>query len=226
LRSFSIRGPGTFQAHDIPMRILIQDAYRVRDFQVVGAPDWFNEETYSIDARIPVASNDVATVRLMLQDLLEERFHLRIHRETRQLPTYTLGIAKGGPKLPPSKCGEPAPQQKDSVASRALPTPCGDLRIHTTGLNTAFGGFGVSISDLVFSIGYVSKRLVTDHTGITQRFDLDIEFARDGVNATADDNPSASLATALKDSLGLKLDYQRGPVEILVIDHAERPSGN
>src|SRR5580658_10035840 len=76
-------GPGTFQAHSVPMRILIQIAYRVKDFQVIGEPSWFTEEPYSIDAKIPAGARDAAAVRVMLQNLLADRFHLKIRHESK-----------------------------------------------------------------------------------------------------------------------------------------------
>jgi uncharacterized protein (TIGR03435 family) len=174
----------------------------------------------------------------MLRSLLEERFRLAIHRETRQLPAYLLTVAKTGPKLQPSRegsctpyvTGAPPPTTKPG---EPRPDYCGFQRTAMGALN----GKAVTMAELAktLSRSYTSmlERNVIDGTGLTGKFDIHLTWAVDPAGAhngaidnTASDATGPSIFTALQEQLGLKLESTKGPVEVLVIDHIEKPSGN
>jgi bla regulator protein blaR1 len=230
--------PGTFNADNYPVLGLIAGAYNVQPFQITGAPGWIESTRYDIIANPSVnpvkkpmtgesMMKDKAEMDLMLQSLLEERFQLRFHRETKELPVYALAIAKGGLKLQAGTCAEydpnnppprPAPGQK-------RPSFCGNLSAGGRGPTQKLDAFAITMTQFLGFLPNYTKRVVIDKTGFTGTFDAHFVFALDGA-PPQDDNPAPSLFTALEEQLGLKLESTKGPVEILVIDHVERPSEN
>lgn len=158
-------------------------------------------ERFDIDATFP-GNTTPEQLRPMLQALLAERFKLALHKETRQLPTYALTVAKGGPKIHPVDEGQP----KTSGG-------VGHLEATRIGMR--------KLADLLARQEGVP---VTDSTGLTGVFDFTLEWTPD--NASPSDN-GASIFTALQEQLGLKLDARKGPVEVLVIDAVEKsPTAN
>jgi uncharacterized protein (TIGR03435 family) len=233
------RPGGRFVAGNAPVTFLIQRAYAVQNFQVVGGPSWISTEGYDIEAK-PEGNTDQKGMWLMLQTLLADRFKLSMHRETRDLPVYDLLAVKSGPKLPPPQGGDcaevmtafPAPGQP-----RPAP-PCGP-GVVKSGTGRAMVGISVSMPAFVKMLSLIVGREVIDKTGFTGRFSLHLEFALDDALAGLPDpvGPDASgqpadpaarptIRTALQEQLGLKLEVSKGPVDVLVIDHVERPTGN
>ncbi len=207
------------------LRDLVILAYRVHDFQVTGGPGWIASERYNIDAKTdgaPSFSQDYVTLQYRrLQTLLRDRFNLTIHRETKELPVYELTVAKGGPKLQQPKCV----QREAGDFTIAPGKYCGLI----SG-SMSSGRLQAAGATMTFLANYLSNplsRTVVDKTGITGEFDFQVTFTPDALtvpNAAAD--PGADFFTALQEQLGLKLESAKGPVEILVIDHVERPSEN
>jgi uncharacterized protein (TIGR03435 family) len=209
---------------------------------ISGGPAWVNSGRYRINAKAEGNASPGVMQGPMLQTLLEDRFKLRIHRETREVPVYALVVAKGGLKLRRVEEGSCTPRDYKVL----LPSPvagqkplCGN------------GGFGkkgnLVVADIpAISIGDFSKRLssrldrpVIDKTGVTELFDVHLEFAPDmstsrfgggdGVGPITDTSePTAgqSIFTAMQRQLGLKLEATKGPREFLVIDSAEKPFEN
>ena len=230
--------PGTFNADNYPVLGLIAGAYHVQPFQIAGAPGWIESTRYDIIAKPSVnpvkkpttresMEMDKAEMDLMLQSLLEERFQLRLHRETKELPVYALTIARGGLKLQPESCTEydpnnppprPAPGQK-------RPDYCGNLSAGGRGPTQKLDAFAITMTQFLGFLPNYTKRVVIDKTGFTGKFNAHLEFTPDSAPAQAD-NPGPSLFTAIEEQLGMKLESTKGPVEILVIDHVERPSEN
>jgi uncharacterized protein (TIGR03435 family) len=191
----------------IDLAFLLFAAYHMKDFQVIGFPKAFETASYRIVAKPPQGSPVVdqatrqAQLAERLQSLLEERFHLVCHREMRELTVYELVVAKGGPRM---KEVEVDPNFK-------LRMPKG--RILANG-----GSMGMLASVLANHL----NRPVTDKTGLTARYAIDLQFAPDDVP----DDPHPSLFTALQEQLGLKLEARKAPSEVLVIDHLEKPTEN
>jgi uncharacterized protein (TIGR03435 family) len=209
---------GRVRATNSTLRQLINVAYGVPDFRITGNTGWMNTDRFDIDAKA-VGDPPRDQLLLMLQSLLADRFKLEVHRETRELPTYDLLLAKGGPKLKEAKCvGQPSPQN-----------PCGAF----SGSAGHFFARAAKISQLTLFLSTHESRVVVDKTGLTGEYDMDLTWTPvdpplgPGDVGQAPPDPNApSIFTALQEQLGLRAEPSKGPVEILVIDSAEKPTGN
>jgi uncharacterized protein (TIGR03435 family) len=222
-RSSSDGTSGYFRAANITVRSLIVSGYRLFDFQVIGGPDWITTARFDIEARadraaLPLREPDA--INLMVQSLLEERFQLKTHTETRQLPVFTLVVAKNGTKLMPTVEGRPGPGGLSAGSSKSS----------TTAAGTEMSGSGMTISRLTNMLSGPAGRPIIDKTNLSGTYDLVLKFAPiQTVIAGGDAGAESawpSLFTALEEQLGLKLESARGPVEVLVIDSASKPPEN
>jgi len=230
--------PDGFTAKNITLQMLIRMAYGVEDYQISGAPKWLNAETYNVEAKLDgtVADKlrkltfDQRSVEQqpMLQALLVDRFQLTLHRESKELPAYVLVIAKGGPKVQEAKPGDTYPNGMKDLEGHGH----GDIMHFGRGLLT---GQGVPIAFLVRMLSQQQLgRPVLDKTGLKGNYDFTLQWTPDenrtptvGQQGTDDTPPPGpSIFTAIQEQLGLRLEPQKGPVEVLVIDHVERPSEN
>jgi uncharacterized protein (TIGR03435 family) len=202
---------GQFKAENVTLIMLIHWAYGMPDTRILSAPGWASSTYFNLDAEADPAldqqlrslSSDAARnlKERMVQALLADRFKLAIHTETRGLPIYNLVVAKGGPKLGPV-------QESGSFVNTW------NSRIDLQMSN--------SVSVLAEELSKIVGRDVVDKTGITGRYHLKLKWTPD--NALEDSGPS--IFTALEEQLGLKLEPAKGPVQVLVIDHAEMPTAN
>jgi uncharacterized protein (TIGR03435 family) len=237
--------PGRLTA-EAPLQLLILNAYAKQPFQVVGGPSWIESDWYDVEAK--ASSNPSrAELFLMLQSLLEDRFHLTLHRETKDLPVYYLQAAKNGLKLTSPKdgaCVEPLPDAPNEWAGGRMQPPmpgvatppplCGRLRFTLDPAGARLQGGKVNMPELVRSLSMALGRSVIDKTGFTGLFDVDVSFVADQTTPTLPPPPpdqaaeftGPSLMPALQDRLGLRLESGKGPVDVLVIDHVERPTAN
>jgi uncharacterized protein (TIGR03435 family) len=221
--------PGRLLMENLAPRTLIVLAYGVADYQVAGGPPWIGSDRYDVQA---TADGDTTVQQMegpMLQALLVERFKLAFHRETQQLPVYELIRTSNKAKLQPTQEGSctvyslnaPPP----SAAGARGTTFCGYPRLTQTGTSRALDGKGVSMATLALNIARSVRRSVIDKTGLTETYDLHLEWTDGPLNDTpASDRPS--IFTAVTEQLGLKLESTKGPVEVIVIDRMERPSQN
>jgi uncharacterized protein (TIGR03435 family) len=241
-------GVGIHGAANASFMLLIQFAYAVRDnpmsghwlplpsSQVLGGPAWIYTERYDIEAK-PGSNTDPNEIWLMWQTLLADRFKLRLHRETRELPIYDLTAATSGPKLPAAKEAGcvffPPGTPPRYIAGKV---DCGYVSGPFSGYEAGplhIKGSKVHIADLVRELASVLDRPVLDRTGFAGEFDLDLSFTPDealkgfppGFGGPSDPI-LPNIFAALEEQLGLKLVPAKGPVEVLVIDHAERPTAN
>jgi uncharacterized protein (TIGR03435 family) len=195
--SVDIPSPGRLVAENSSLDELIRFAYSLKEYQVSG-PIWLNDDSESFDV-LAKASPDTpkAEMRMMLQGLLRERFKLAAHRESKVLPIYELVVDKRGPRL---KAADPAGRHRTSSGG---------------GNMTATK---VTMTDFAYELSRDLKRPVLDKTGITGAFDFELHWvqAEDSVSSTT------AFLTAIRDTIGLKLQSAKGPVEILVIDHIEK----
>jgi uncharacterized protein (TIGR03435 family) len=232
------RPGGRLTTTNSPLVFLIQKAYGVDPYQVVGGPAWISSEGYNIEAK-PEANTDQKQMWLMLQTLLADRFKLKLHRETKELPIFALTATKGGPKLPEPKggpCSESMPPP-DVARRQPVAPPCGP-GIFSAGTGLTMEGINLPMAKFTGFLGRLIGREVIDKTGFTRKFDLHLEFAFDDAIAgphprrpvdsdqPADPAARPSIMTALQEQLGLKLESTKGPVEVLVIDSVERPAEN
>jgi uncharacterized protein (TIGR03435 family) len=173
---------------------------------------------------------------------LEDRFKLAFHRETKELPVYSLTAAKSGLKLEPPKeggCRDFDPIAPPPPPGSALP-PCGRLMI-TMSSKTEMRGAKVPMAELVRILSNMLDRSIIDKTGFAGTFDVHFEFNREAIpglpgsgaagvpsdpGGSAPDPDAASIFTVLQEKLGLKLESTKGPVEVMVIDRLERPTAN
>lgn len=220
---YLVRGDRLF-GKNMPAKGWIQIAYGLKGFQVVG-PEWISTEKFDIDARrAESASPSGMQMSLMLQSLLADRFKLTLHREMRQLPVYDLVISRGGLRMKPSK--------DQTLWVGDFPDGSPDGRPLTGGGPTElapgrFLGEAISMTMFVNLLAGPLDRQVINKTGLTGRFDIDLRYAPEsGQASTATDTSTPSFFTALQEQLGLRLESAKAPVEVLVVDHIERPDSN
>lgn len=197
---------GRIEARNLYLTNLITWAFRLNNNQVVGGPGWMGTAGWDIDAKLPAGAS-LTQVPEMMQALLAERFHLVYRRETRTLPVYELVVGKNGLKLKETTSTE------NSMSSS--PT-----RIrYTAGM----------MSDLAAQLTSYLQRQVIDKTELKGRYDMDCSFAPvdpDASLETAAKETRPSIFTALEQQLGLHLNTTKGPVDVLVVDSAEKAIGN
>jgi uncharacterized protein (TIGR03435 family) len=225
---------------NIPLGILLGVAFGVSSDRITGGPEWLSDR-YDVSAKFDADVADAlkklnpldrrAARQRMLQALLTERFKLAMHRDTKELPVFLLVVAKGGPKLPE---GKPADASPEGVGGT------GTMAFGQGGLMTFRA---MPLSSLVLILSQQVGRTVLDKTGLTGRYDFTWQFglsanpgagrggaagaAPGGTSPSASpDSEPTSIFTVLQEELGLKLDSGKGPVEIIVVDHIERPSEN
>ena len=205
--TFSFTSGGGFAATNATLKGLIESAYDVRDFQISGGPGWLDSDRYDLTAKSsPGASGTTNETRQRLQSLLSERFQLRVHRETKDLPEYALVVGKGGAKL---REGEPA------NGPAGIQRECGRMT-----------GTGASIANLTVYLSRQLDRPAVDKTDLAGRYDFQFSWTPDSGPCAGASSDAPSLFTALQEELGLKLESTKGPVEVIVVDGAEKASAN
>lgn len=199
-----------------------------RRMRIFGGPAWTLTDTWDIDARAE-SSTPIATMYgPMLRQLLESRFHLKVHREIRNLPVYVLTTVNGA-RLQPTKSGScielDLTHMPPPSAGATRPVRCGSTSTGGNQVRMTVDSRGQTIANLAASSFYADlDRPIVDKTGLTGMFDIHLEFAREG--APAGDISLPSLFTAIQEQLGLKLTPGQSPVEVLVIDSMEKPGEN
>lgn len=208
----------------------------------IGDPSWFESDKYMLNAKADGNASQAMMRGPMLQALLEERFKLKVHWETRQVPVYALTVGKGGSKLQPFKEGSCIPFDFTQfyAAPKPLANPCrnGNAR---KGSNGIVDWRGLSLDQFAkwVLIGVVDRPVI-DKAGIAGKFNFHLEFVPDqatraflpdgeldhGRAGLSDDPLGPTIFSAIQEQLGLKLVPTKGPREFLVIDHVERPSAN
>jgi uncharacterized protein (TIGR03435 family) len=240
LLSIGLQPGGRFTARNASLRELVAAAYGdggrgLQAYRIVGGPDWVNTDRFDVEAR----ADGEARKRMFftLRTLLRERFKLAVHVETRQLPTYVVVLAREdgrvGPQLRSAaidcaalrKSGQPPPAPEDGKAPPcALSMAPGLLR-----------GGGLSSAEIVLALSPLLDRFVVDRTGLAGAFDFELRWTStdqptpvgslpERPPAIEGQDAGSSLFTALREQLGLRLDSQRGPVDVIVIDSADRPT--
>jgi uncharacterized protein (TIGR03435 family) len=208
----SVSGPKvTIEAYGLTG--LIMDAYHLNGrYQISGGPTWMDSdsERFDIVANAPGESTPTGDeVRLMLQTLLADRFQLKLHRETKDRPVYALIVAKNGLKL------------KESAPDKEFSSTFGGNRTSQLTMSKAtMEQFAVQLSNSGL------ERPVLDKTGLAGHYDITLNWIPEFAGPPAPDSNGVNVFTAVQEQLGLKLEPQKAPVEILVIDHAEKPSEN
>ena len=246
--------PGRFAATNIPLKVLITNAYQLSFFQVVGGPDWVSIDRFDIAAKVPEGAPPEQT-RAMLRTLLRDRFTLAVHMETRDTPIYALVKAHVDNRLGPSlkssttDCGPIRAQRAAAIAEVArarggrvpVPPPPGpnepvvcQMRVSGRGGSTlTYRAGNTTMTALANALRPYVGREVVDKTGLAGEFDFDLQFSPPPTTGIVDAgipvaplDDATSVFTALQEQLGLKLESTRGPVQLMVIDRAEKPDEN
>lgn len=241
--------PDGFTATNMSLMTLFLSAFGVQRYQIAGAPSWVDSYRYDVDAKMEGLVADALqklnqyerTIarQQMMEALLVDRFNLKIHRESKDLPVYMLVIAKNGSKLQEAKPDEPT-----STGPGGGGFGKGSMTMTTGGKggprSQILTGQAIPIASLTRILPGVLERPVLDKTGLTSLYDIKLEWwpddsetqgapggASSGQTPAPPSNPGGpDLFTAIQQQLGLKLESGKGPVEIIVIDHVERPTGN
>ena len=232
--------PGLYEAKNEPMRVLIAAAYGLTPVQkreISGGPKWIDSLRFDIEAKAE-GNPSIDQRRLMLQDLLANRFKLVVHRTTKQSPVLALRLVnagKTGPKLMLHS------EAADCLDVAAGPPPggftstnafCGGFLNLNKGVLGHVNGNNVTLDNLAVTLSGLPEvdRTVLDQTELKGTFDIALEYtlptAGDTGSPVVDPSAPPILQQALKEQLGLKLESTQGPVEVLVIDHVEQPSEN
>jgi uncharacterized protein (TIGR03435 family) len=221
---------GVLNAKNVTLRALVRQAYDVRDFQIFPNPawrdnGWFDTARYDIIAKGNTAAVSEDDLRQMtdaqrndfrdqltakVRILLADRFQLKVHKETKEMPVYALTVAKNGPKFQPAA--------NTDITRTGL-----GIRRGATG-KPEITGTRIPMEFLAKTLSDQVGRTVLDQTGLQGNYDFKLTFTPDMAQPTETDGPS--IFTALQEQLGLRLDSQKGPVEVLVIDSAQKASEN
>ncbi|HKE27289.1 MAG TPA: TIGR03435 family protein [Bryobacteraceae bacterium] len=228
--------PGRVRFNCVSLTTYIRQAYGFHDngvwhegghtLKIEGGPAWVNTDEFRIDATASATTNPNVLDGPMMQSLLEERFKLKVHRETREVPVYALVGTKGGLKAPPAKVAcfapgsgpptwRPGVDQPPPLCSLGKPVK-GGLEI-----------YGVTMPQFCLAVWRtaISDRTIIDRTGIAGRFDLDLRWPSEDEDVRTAEGRFDRLQGALS-RIGLKLVEAKGSGEFIVIDHAERPTAN
>jgi uncharacterized protein (TIGR03435 family) len=215
------RTPGQFSTSNTSLRFLIRWAYDVDEYRLVGTPSGLDSTAFDILAKIPKEEKSIPgqTLRLMMQSLLSERFNLRVHRETRELSSYTLVVDKDGPKVNFVDLGEGIGQNPFSMTDRG----------HLAGKKVTADMLAKVLSDQL-------HRPVEDATGLKKPFDFVLDWMPESADLAAIQGaPPAwenaanhpTIFTAIREQLGFRLNSRKSMVEVIVIDHVDKmPTDN
>jgi uncharacterized protein (TIGR03435 family) len=209
-------GGQTYEASGVPVKLMIRLMFHLNDSQISGGPDWLNSDPYDVQAKAD-APHSLEELHVMFQNLLIDRFKLQFHWDTRTLPMYALVVDKSGSKMK----ADPNPQTYDHFS------------IEPGGLFT-FRGNQCSMSYLAWFISQRPQigRPVVDESGLPGLYDFDLAFLPElppgvGTDGMINGQPIPALpdlTTALREQLGLRLESRKGPVQVMVIDHVEKPT--
>ena len=214
-------GGQSYEAIGAPLFTIMTVAYTVTPRQISGGPDWINTDRWTIEAKAERRGTS-DELHDALARLLEDRFHLKVRHEKREMACYLLTVDKKGSKMP---VHDPADLLHEPIGGRFE-----NGQIHPTGQNATMNYFAF----------FLSRGLdlnVVDQTGLTEHYDIDYHYVPDLPPGRGGDGPpqingqpvavdGPNIFTALRDQLGLKLEKGKGPVDFLVIEHVEKPSAN
>jgi len=231
--SFSMVQPaGRYIGQNMSLRLLIKTAYGVHNSQIVGGPSWIDSDHWDINAKAEGYKDAITfrdQARLMVRPLLADRFKLVFHHEQRELPVYALVLAKGNEfgshfrRNDERDCDKPVPPMApvEGAAEPAVPLPCGGDVFNPRHLTAR----AMTLNYMLIELGRTSiDRVVVDHTGLTGKFDWEVQWVPDDLRVDGGARPEGpSIFEAFRQQLGIKLEATRARVDVLVIDRAERP---
>jgi uncharacterized protein (TIGR03435 family) len=223
---------GRYLGQNMSLRLLIKTGYGVHDNQIIGGPSWIDSARWDINAKAEgykdaMAFRDMS--RLMVRPLLADRFKLVMHHELRELPVYAVVVAKPngelGPKLRRDEHCDPLGKTIAPVEGAAEPS--GPMACGADGFNPRhLWARSMTLNYLLIGLRRTTiDRVVVDHTGLSGKFDWEIQWVPEDLSSDVAKRPDGpSIFQAFRDQLGLKLEPTRDRVDVLVIDHVERPT--
>jgi uncharacterized protein (TIGR03435 family) len=229
--SFSmVQSGGRYVGQNMSLRLLIKTAYGVHDSQIIGGPSWIDSDRWDINAKAE-GFKDANTfrdqARLMVRPLLADRFKLVMHHEQREIPVYALVLAKPnefGPQFRRDDNCDPQTPAPIPPAQGAA-EPAGQLACTSDGFNPRhLWARAMTLNYMLIGLARTSiDRVVVDHTGLTGKFDWEVQWIPEDLRVDAPKQEGPSIFQAFRDQLGIKLEPTRDRVDVLVIDRAERP---
>lgn len=242
-RGGSTISPDGFSRRATTLTSLIYTAYALRfPEQLIGAPPWISSDKFDVDTKMDGSVMDAlqkmsqddrsAARRQMMQGLLADRFKLTVHLETRELPVYTLVIAKGGLKMKEATPGDTYPNGLKILGG------AGGMVYQTGPSGLMITAQAAAVAQLIPNISREVGRIVLDKTGLTGNYDFIFQFTPEAYRVPSNlgegggsvplppDFGAISIFTAVQEQLGLKLESVKASIDVVVIDHVERPSGN
>jgi uncharacterized protein (TIGR03435 family) len=222
-------GNGGAGGRNVTLKMLIGFAWRLQEFQISGGPGWVGSDRFDVQGKAEDRNADPDRLRLMLQSLLEDRFNLKSHRETKESTVYELAVGKGGPKIKLNP-DQTSPDVNGPAPLGAGPNR-GAIRIGAGSLT----GNAVTLARFTRFLSQRLDRTVVDKTNLAGSFDIQLQWTPDagdnpfdpGGNALPPaDSSRPSIFAAIQEQLGLKLESASAPVDVFVIDHVEKPSEN
>jgi uncharacterized protein (TIGR03435 family) len=239
-----ISSPGNLRLVCWPLSRLIGDAYETFAGGTVdrlrlpfptppeGMPDWADSARYTIEARSETPQTGAMMRGPMMQVLVEDRFAIRIHRETREVSGYLMTVDKGGLQIMPTHDGSCTPVDPTDFSETRQSQPCNVPHVTRNGPINEFDARGMSL-DAFARLIHPDGKPAFDRTGLTGLYDIHMEWGSDAVapqntdaDAASDPSPHSSQMEAMRKQLGLRLDPGKGSREVLVVDHVEPPSAN
>ena len=225
--SYGARPGGLWTMTNRTIGTIIREAYPTQINELVGAPGWVSEDPYDVTAKAE-GNPSREQMRLMLQALLADRFKLKAHYEKQERPIYALVIARSDGRVAPGLVQSTIDCAAVAAARREGRTPDGPVPANGappcawTGNGEMIRFGGLPLSRLGESIGQPDGRPVVDKTGLPGSYEFTLRYAQQ----PAPGNDLPSIFTALEEQLGLKLVPERAPLDVLVVDHIERPTEN
>jgi uncharacterized protein (TIGR03435 family) len=222
----------TFSAINATLKMLIQAAYLPADGgllpfdRIIGVPGWIDSDHFDVLAKLSgdVRSLSGAEIASMVQSLLEERFQLKAHLETREFPIYNLAVGRGlKMKLSPDQTPPSGPTATNYDSSDA-PLSRGFMRVNTSPSLVVLQGNSVPLSRLIPMLERAVARKIIDKTELTGLYDFNVRFSPTDITVTADQS-AASIFTAIQE-LGLRMESAKAPMDVLVIDSVSKPTEN
>jgi uncharacterized protein (TIGR03435 family) len=211
-------GSERYEAVNCPIRLMLQVAFRIRAEQIVGIPGWLDSQRFDMQAKAEKPST-ADELHVMLVNMLVDRMHLKYHREKKDMQMCALLVSKEGAKLSP----------RESAAGDTW------VDLHGHNLQTKMQGINARMDFPAFRPGEELGRPVVDMTGLKGTYDFEVNYTRElprnfpesgKINGEEPDTSGPTLFAALKQQIGLELKAGKGPVDVIVIDHAEKLNEN
>ena len=213
-------GGQRYEAWNCPIQVMIQAAYRVKPEQIVGGPGWLRTDPYDMEAKAEKPSS-ADELHIMLMNLLVDRLALKFHRESRDMRRYSLTVDQGGPKLTPHPGANAGELWIDQSVEKTL--------------HMKLKGTASPMDYLAYRLSLLMDLPVVDRTRLEGGYDFTLEYTRElpvgfppgaKLNGEEPDTSGPTIFQAVKQQLGLELNADKGPVEVIVIDSAQRPAAN